>query len=64
VRPHGAGDPRNAAALPLEVRPVTGPRKELPPQFPFTAQSVCCLYHGGSLAVCYRRKLCPIFSTR
>jgi lipoprotein-anchoring transpeptidase ErfK/SrfK len=26
-------DPRNAAALPLEVRPETGPRKDLPPQF-------------------------------
>src|SRR3954465_912171 len=27
------GDPRNMAALPPEVRPETGPRKELPPQF-------------------------------
>ena len=28
-----AGDPRNVAALPPEVRPETGPKKELPPQF-------------------------------
>ena len=27
------GDPRNVAALPPEVRPETGPKKELPPQF-------------------------------
>ena len=27
------GDPRNMVALPPEVRPETGPRKELPPQF-------------------------------
>ena len=27
------GDSRNMAALPPEVRPETGPRKELPPQF-------------------------------
>jgi lipoprotein-anchoring transpeptidase ErfK/SrfK len=27
------GDPRHMAALPPEVRPETGPRKELPPQF-------------------------------
>src|SRR4051794_22484316 len=27
------GDLRNMAALPPEVRPETGPRKELPPQF-------------------------------
>jgi len=28
-----SGDSRNMAALPPEVRPETGPRKELPPQF-------------------------------
>ncbi|SRR6266446_9924205 len=27
------GDPRTLAALPPEVRPETGPKKELPPQF-------------------------------
>jgi len=27
------GDPRTIAALPPEVRPETGPKKELPPQF-------------------------------
>ena len=27
------GDPRNMVALPPEVRPETGPRRELPPQF-------------------------------
>ncbi len=27
------GDPRNVAALPPEVRPETGPKKEVPPQF-------------------------------
>ena len=27
------GDPRDMAALPPEVRPETGPKKELPPQF-------------------------------
>jgi lipoprotein-anchoring transpeptidase ErfK/SrfK len=29
----GGGDPRNMAAFPPEVRPETGPTKELPPQF-------------------------------
>jgi lipoprotein-anchoring transpeptidase ErfK/SrfK len=29
----GGGDPRNMAAFPPDVRPETGPKKELPPQF-------------------------------
>jgi len=29
----GRGDPRNMAAFPPDVRPETGPKKELPPQF-------------------------------
>jgi len=29
----GGGDPRNMAAFPPDVRPETGPKKELPPQY-------------------------------
>jgi lipoprotein-anchoring transpeptidase ErfK/SrfK len=29
----GGGDPRNMAAFPPDVRPETGPKKEVPPQF-------------------------------
>src|SRR4051812_3839810 len=45
------GDPRNMAALPPEVRPETGPRKELPPQFRRTLVDYSSKEPAGTIIV-------------
>jgi lipoprotein-anchoring transpeptidase ErfK/SrfK len=46
-----AGDPRNVAALPPEVRPETGPKKELPPQFRRTVVDYSTKESAGTIIV-------------
>ena len=45
------GDPRNVAALPPEVRPETGPKKELPPQFRRTLVDYYTKESAGTIIV-------------
>jgi lipoprotein-anchoring transpeptidase ErfK/SrfK/transposase-like protein len=45
------GDSRNMAALPPEVRPETGPRKELPPQFRRTLVDYYTKESAGTIIV-------------
>jgi lipoprotein-anchoring transpeptidase ErfK/SrfK len=45
------GDARNLAALPPEVRPETGPRKELPPQFRRTLVDYATKEPAGTVIV-------------
>ena len=45
------GDSRNMAALPPEVRPETGPRKELPPQFRRTLVDYYTKEPAGTLII-------------
>ena len=45
------GDPRNVAVLPPEVRPETGPKKELPPQFRRTLVDYYTKEPGGTIIV-------------
>jgi len=50
--PGGAtGDPRNMAALPPEVRPEIGPKKELPPQFRRTVVDYYTKESAGTIIV-------------
>jgi lipoprotein-anchoring transpeptidase ErfK/SrfK/transposase-like protein len=45
------GDPRSLAALPPEVRPETGPKKELPPQFRRTLVDYSTKEPAGTIIV-------------
>jgi lipoprotein-anchoring transpeptidase ErfK/SrfK len=45
------GDPRSLAALPPEVRPETGPKKELPPQFRRTLVDYSSKEPAGTIIV-------------
>jgi lipoprotein-anchoring transpeptidase ErfK/SrfK len=47
----GGGDPRNMAAFPPDVRPETGPKKELPPQFRRTLVDYPTKEAGGAIIV-------------
>jgi lipoprotein-anchoring transpeptidase ErfK/SrfK len=44
-------DPRTIAALPPEVRPETGPRKELPPQFRRTLVDYYTKQPAGTIVI-------------
>jgi lipoprotein-anchoring transpeptidase ErfK/SrfK/transposase-like protein len=45
------GDPRTIAALPPEVRPETGPKKELPPQFRRTLAAYYTKEPAGTIVI-------------